>query len=187
MVEVKDEILESEPLYRISDKNGNIINDDVKIEMITRILQEGTPLNKALFDIAVPTGLICMWSGSEIPKGWYLCDGTNGTPDLRDRFIVGAGSEYSVGATGGEKEHTLTIEEMPSHSHSLGSANVSKTFKAGQSSAYSGTYPLIDENGNNGNATINMGEHTHTIGNTGGGQPHENRPPYYALAFIMKA
>ena len=50
-----------------------------------------------------PSGGIVMWSGSvaSIPSGWLLCDGTNGTPDLRNRFIVGAGSTYAVGATGG--------------------------------------------------------------------------------------
>lgn len=187
MLEVKDEVLNGEPLYRGKDKNGNILFDEITIEMITEVLQEGTPLNKALFDIVMPSGLICMWSGSTVPKGWYLCDGANGTPDLRNRFIVCAGNEYAIGDSGGEKEHTLTINEMPSHTHSLGSTNVSKTFKAGQSSAYSGTYPLVDSSNNGGNSTINMGEHTHTIGNSGGGQPHENRPPYYALAFIMKA
>ena len=51
----------------------------------------------------IPTGVIVMWSGSiaSIPTGWLICDGTNGTPDLRNRFIVGAGSTYSVAGTGG--------------------------------------------------------------------------------------
>jgi len=70
-------------------------------------------------DGSVPRGVIVMWSGSiaTIPSGWALCDGANGTPDLRDRFVVGAGSSYSVGATGGENIHTLTVAEMPSHNH----------------------------------------------------------------------
>src|SRR5690606_9453998 len=69
-------------------------------------------------------GVIVMWSGSadNIPEGWALCDGTNGTPDLRDLFIVGAGREYAVGATGGAKEVTLTTAQMPKHSHT-GSTN----------------------------------------------------------------
>ena len=62
----------------------------------------------------VPVGVIVMWSGntSNIPSGWFLCDGTNGTPDLRNKFIVGAGSTYSVLATGGNADATL-----PAHSH----------------------------------------------------------------------
>lgn len=58
-------------------------------------------------DIGIPRGMICMWSGSAtaVPAGWALCDGTNGTPDLRDRFIVGAGSTYASGATGGAATH----------------------------------------------------------------------------------
>lgn len=64
---------------------------------------------------AIPTGVIVMWSGSivSVPSGWYLCDGTNGTPDLRDRFIVGAGNTYSPGGTGGSKDAIVV-----SHTHS---------------------------------------------------------------------
>jgi hypothetical protein len=115
----------------------------------------------------LPQGVIVMWSGSidNIPGGWHLCDGTSGTPDLRDRFIVGAGSEYEVGATGGEKEHTLTIDEIPSYSHTqIGRAS------GGWCGYCSGPYPSGST----------------STGSTGGDQPHENRPPYYALCYIMK-
>src|SRR5690606_35053309 len=72
--------------------------------------------------IGVPSGVIMMWSGSTstIPAGWFLCNGSNGTPDLRNRFIVGAGSTYGVGATGGANEVTLTESQIPSHSHGRG-------------------------------------------------------------------
>jgi hypothetical protein len=72
----------------------------------------------------VPSGGIIMWSGSigSIPSGWSLCDGTNGTPDLRDRFVVGAGGSYAVDATGGADSVTLTENQIPSHNHSMNSA-----------------------------------------------------------------
>lgn len=118
----------------------------------------------------VPPGTVCMWSGSiaSIPAGWALCNGSNGTPDLRDRFIVGAGAGYAVGATGGEATHTLTVDEMPRHNHTISS---------------------LGGGGTGGGAGLNCVENPTYFGNTcpaGGGQPHENRPPYYALAYIMR-
>lgn len=142
-------------------------------------------------------GIVVMWSGSieTIPSGWSLCDGTNGTPDLRDRFIVGAGSSYSVDDTGGEAFHTLTIDEMPAHNHAKGSLTI------GEESGH--THPLINRGATDGFAPFGGGSgdgsivntgagtpHTHSlsgsVASTGGGSAHENRPPYYALAYIMK-
>ena len=67
----------------------------------------------------VPVGTIVIWSGTadNIPAGWQLCDGTNGTPDLRDKFVLGAGAAHEVGETGGSEEVTLTVAQMPSHAH----------------------------------------------------------------------
>jgi hypothetical protein len=64
-------------------------------------------------------GVIAMWSGSldKLPPSWCLCDGTNGTPDLRDKFVVGAGGGYTVGAKGGSIHQKLTEANLPSHSH----------------------------------------------------------------------
>ena len=69
---------------------------------------------------SVPAGVIVMWSGdsSAIPTGWAICNGANGTPDLRDRFVVGSGSTYATGATGGASTVTLTSSQMPAHNHS---------------------------------------------------------------------
>jgi hypothetical protein len=69
----------------------------------------------------MPTGMIIMWGGliSNIPAGWQLCDGTNGTPDLRDRFIVGAGNNYNVGDAGGLATNTLITAQLPSHNHAF--------------------------------------------------------------------
>lgn len=117
-----------------------------------------------------PVGGIIIWSGSEsnIPNNWHLCDGTNGTPDLRNQFVIGAGDTYNVGSSGGESEHTLTIDEMPAHNHNLlcadyGTPKDCIEFKTGGARS-------LDE----------------FIQNTGGSQPHNNMPPYYALCYIMK-
>lgn len=121
-------------------------------------------------DTAMPSGMICMWSGSaaSIPAGWYLCDGNNSTPNLLNRFIVGATSTYAVGATGGEATHVLTEAEMPAHTHSFGT-NVN----SGSGYAKGGG--------------LNADTPTSGIGTTGSGAAHNNLPPYYALCFVMKS
>jgi len=162
-----------------------------------------------------PPGGIIMWSGliSAIPTGWALCDGNNATPDLRDRFIVGAGSTYSINDTGGANSVTLTENEMPSHSHSMNSAgghnhsgststdgNHSHGLPCDNDSGASGGPFFKSDNQrrqrtnftdsagshNHSFTTNTAGDHSHSINNTGGDGSHENRPPYFALAFIMK-
>lgn len=129
-------------------------------------------------DAQIPVGVIVMWSGAvdAIPSGWALCDGTKGTPNLRDRFIVGAGGEYAVGVTGGSKSHQLSITEMPSHNHEM---------ETPEGIWYFGAYHMnVSAGGYDGNWAFR--ESNPVTRFTGGGQPHENRPPYYALCFIMK-
>ena len=130
-----------------------------------------------------PVGGIIMWSGSpaDIPDGWALCDGrtSNGrtTPNLSGKFVVGyssSDSDYNpVGKTGGEKKHTLTVAEMPSHTHNM-------KFKS---------YDLAASWKDQRNFyTVSKGteDQTKTSESAGSGQSHENRPPYYALCFIMR-
>jgi hypothetical protein len=129
----------------------------------------------------IPYGMIMMWSGdlSEIPAGWRLCNGGNGTPNLVDRFIVGAGSGYGVGVTGGANEVTLLKRHMPRHSHK--SANTSNKI-AGQGWAIQvagGNQNSIDTNGV-------ITSFNDLISEEGEDIPHENRPPFYALCYIMK-
>jgi len=119
-----------------------------------------------------------MWTGSptNVPDGWTLCDGndprsgSSSVPDLRNRFVTGAGDQYSVGNTGGEKQVQLTVDEVPSHTHSY--QNAEGTVEA----------PDYNEIG----SLREQADAGQTTGSTGGDQAHENRPPYYALAYIMK-
>ena len=129
----------------------------------------------------VPIESIIMWSGAvnEIPSGWALCDGrtVNGhtTPNLCKRFIVGAGGDgYSVGATGGTNEVKLTIEQMPSHTHtySFKGADIDGDWK--KSNFFYCQHNQYDL------------PNTKETDSAGGDQAHENRPPYYALCFIMR-
>ena len=117
----------------------------------------------------IPRGAIIMWTGSAAPGGWALCNGGNGTPDLRDRFIVGAGSGYGVGATGGTNEVVLSVAQIPSHTHTYSFLNEG--------------YHRCDNDNEQRCSPDWTGGNT---GATGGGAAHENRPPYYALAYIMK-
>jgi microcystin-dependent protein len=153
----------------------------------------------------VPSGTIVMWNGTTIPNGWALCDGTNGTPDLRGMFIVGYDPndpDYNViGLTGGEKNHLLLTSEMPAHTHSVtGSTSTDGDHNHGYDDRYgTNTREVTPAIGvqvrdipytTEPKTTNNAGDHTHTVTGsaltTGGSQAHENRPPYYVLAFIMK-
>lgn len=143
--------------------------------------------------------MIAMWSGqsTNIPDGWALCNGQNGTPNLTDKFIIGAGAKYSPGNTGGEEIHTLTTTELPSHKHTI--THTLKTSTAGNHT-HGYTKPDSGPGGSNGwdmtdsrnSETDEAGSHSHditgsiTCASTGSGAAHNNMPPYYALCFIMK-
>ena len=137
----------------------------------------------------IPSGVIVFWSGSigSIPAGWYLCDGSNGTPNLKDRFIVGAGSSYSVSQTGGSADaivvshnHTATsVVTDPGHTHTLAAAAYLSA--SGGGSAWGTNTGLSTASAVTGItvATTNV-----AAGTSGTGA---NNPFYYALAYIQKA
>jgi hypothetical protein len=156
----------------------------------------------------IPTGIISLWYGATgaVPSGWYLCDGTNGTPDLRDRFIVGAGNNYAVGATGGtansivvEHTHTATSTSVVTdagHDHNTARQNNDQnawnsvygtgTAKPGTGIAMSpaGTQTTLETSIETTGITVAT---TTTNANAGVSGTNANLPPYYALAYVMKA
>jgi hypothetical protein len=135
---------------------------------------------------AFNAGMIILWSGSlgSIPSGWVLCDGTNSTPDLRNRFVIAAGSTYAVGTTGGSADaivvshtHAATVTD-PTHTH-----NVTYTSQLG------GGGVGADVSGSASSSKTTSASSTGiTVSNasTGTSGTNANIPPYYALAYIMK-
>lgn len=179
----------------------------------------------------LPRGIITMWSGATnaVPSGWALCDGNNGTPNLKDRFIVGAGQSYDVGNTGGNWTQTPSVwtnaagtgiqvagtaintSQMPWHTHS-GSVGSDASIQVQDSiqSDSAGEW-LTDDSFSSADwlpspirKPLKEFSASLSINGTGGNQPHYHgvtdnghahtaaasaidvRPPYYALAFIMK-
>lgn len=120
----------------------------------------------------IPRGIIVAWSGqpTQIPGGWVLCDGQNGTPNLKGRFIYGwsgTGRSATIQDGGGSELVTLTVAQIPAHTHSM---QVDTTSGWAKSSIGSGEF----------------NKRTDQTGSTGGGQAHENMPPFLVLAYIMK-
>ena len=110
--------------------------------------------------------------GKNLRAGWAICNGNNGTPNISNRVIVSYGSDFpTLNAVGGEKEHVLTESELPAHSHGL--------------PIESGGALNIQSLTSSGNADEGLSE-TNRTANTGGGQPHNNMPPYIVLVYIMK-
>lgn len=146
--------------------------------------------NKNIYNGIIPIGGIILWSGAPItiPPNWHICDGTNGTIDLSGKFILAAGNTTSVGASGGEATVTLDITEIPAHSHTItdnGHSHdinipngIDSNVPGGGSQSVS--KPLATA-GETAVATTGI-----TINQTGGGGSHNNMPPYYALAYIMR-
>jgi microcystin-dependent protein len=137
-------------------------------------------------------GVVHLWAGnpSTLPHGVQLCDGTNGTPNLRGRFIVGfdAGdADYNaVGKLGGAKQVTLTAAQMPSHSHGVNDPGHSHSyFRSPMSGLKVGSGPNRQLN-NESNESTSVASTGITIASAGGGQAHENRPPFYTLAYVTR-
>ena len=129
----------------------------------------------------IPYGIIVAWAGNDgnIPPGWAICDGNNGTPDLRGRFILASNDDpYPPGTIGGEMEHTLSLNEIPNHKHQTPNVNNVQVDKLGTADTLEEAVLSVDES-----VTDNTGD---IIGHSGSAEPHNNMPPYFALIFIMK-
>ena len=153
-------------------------------QFLTSVGSGATPTWTTL--TAFVSGMIMLWSGSEasIPSGWVLCDGTNSTPNLQDRFVVGAGNTYAVDANGGSADavvvshtHTATVTD-PSHVHAIPyqSTVSGPSYGSSTTGTSSGTQTQ--------SATTGITVANSTTGVSG---TNANLPPYYALCYIMKS
>lgn len=184
--------------------SGSVMGKQIKVKLPNEAKDDQ-------FADLVPSGTIVMWSGATPPKGWALCDGTQvggrKTPNLSGRFVVGYGQRtpnsrsdkskihnYKLKELGGYEEVTLSINQMATHTHTIEKKGGihSHSFDLHY---YSGNYRSHPAgSGDKGRVpsphhegcTKNAGGHTHEISETGESHPHENRPPYYALAYIIK-
>jgi len=134
----------------------------------------------------IPSGVIVIWSGSAaaIPSGWYLCNGSNGTPDLRNRFVVGAGSTYAVGNTGGSAD-AITV----SHTHSVTDSGHSHDVRIPSRAVGNNATALYSTSDGSTKSTVTSDSASTgiSIQSTGSSGTNANLPPYYALCYIQKA
>lgn len=216
MVTVVDKTTSTLEIMKVTKRSGDTFTVVRAQEGTTaRAFPSGSPVELRLtaqsildaIDVKIPRGIITMWSGAvdAVPSGWHLCDGNNGTPNLKDRFIVGAGQSYGVGATGGSVTQTpsvwtnaagtgvqvagtaLTIDQMPSHNHQLLIYNGGES-AGGRCISYGGRAYIQDDTclPAGGNQPHYHGVTDHGHAHTAGASAIDVRPPYYALAFIMK-
>ena len=187
-----------------------LVEDNIKIEENAEVMGNLTVSGQCYTDDSLnvtndylqygytllPKFAIIMFSGSiaQIPSGWLLCDGQTtlvndvnvSAPDLRGRFILSYGQgpldfvNTTLAATGGEQKHTLSVNEIPPHSHTT-NVNAPSIGLAQQSGYNTGTN--FDSSG--GELDL-FNAASLTINNTGGGLPHSIMPPYFVMCFIMK-
>ena len=195
----------SKGIFTTGDTNNNLQLIQDKIEVKTNMFN----IDANVYNV-LPAGSIMMWYGAvdNIPGGWKLCDGDNGTPDLRNRFVVGAGDNYKKDDKGGEIKVVLNEDEMPSHKHDITIdekdlekpwPNYSLTGGELQLMAkdtYIRKYEEGDKTGYDRDGVEDKWRlkhaiqlkhnHTGSASITGKNQAHENRPPFYAIYYIMR-
>lgn len=152
----------------------SIPGDDILLGIVLVAANVTTIVNADITDgrveiLQIPTGTIRMYTGliSTIQTGWQLCDGTNGSPDLRSKFVRCAPAATEAGGSGGSDTHTITVNEMPAHRHNVPSSS-------------GGTYWGIDV------TYTNCVAHNVNTLYEGGGAAHNNMPAYYEVLYIYK-
>ena len=187
----RDSNSEAESWSITSNTTGSAPSDSIKIATCVASGSAVTSVDQTFLDTKrepayVPTGVILMWHGdlADIPTGWVLCDGSNGTPNLIAKFIRGIStSSTDPGTTGGEDAHSLTEAELASHTHiwSGGTSGVQPGF-TGQAPNPIAHFHMTASQYGRSNTVVTTG----TNANTGSGTAHENRPAFYEVAYIMK-
>ena len=117
-----------------------------------------------------------MWSGITIPTGYVLCNGKNGTPNLLDKFVIGSGGKYKIGDSGGNEKIKLNINQLPPHNHNFSAKRICKS--GDDDSVY--VIPGGSDDKYYSGAKMYS---TNVVGN---GNDIDIRPPFYAIAYIMK-
>jgi microcystin-dependent protein len=172
--------------------------DDNTIKMGSGVTVAASSSYSSAAGSSLPRGAIIMWTGATAPAGWALCDGQNGTPDLRGRFVLGTGAGTNLTArplnqTGGKESHALSISEMPKHAHGVSDPGHAHSWSATRQQAGTDDNNNTRElsRGDRGVADI-MTKDTDQRGTgiaiqaEGGNAAHENMPPFWVLAYIMK-
>ena len=175
-----------------SGNQPNRVDDDFTYNPSTNTLKVGNIVDSSGNASAFVTGMIILWYGdtSNIPGGWVLCNGQNGTPDLRDRFVIGAGNNFNPGDTGGSNSVTLSEANLPSHRHfvvsnSLGGQNRTNSNVSANNQVRKGTgagnlYESYNLASTGSDAAAGRSSAV------GSGTPFDNKPNYHALCYIMK-
>ena len=175
-----------------SGNQPNRVDADFTYNPSTNTLKVGNIVDSSGNASAFVTGMIILWYGdtSNIPGGFVLCDGQNSTPDLRDRFIIGAGNNFNAGSTGGSNSVTLSEANLPSHRHfvvsnSLGGqnrtgSNVSANNQVAKGTGAGNLYESYNLASTGSDASAGRSS------SVGSGTAFDNKPLYHALCYIMK-
>ena len=175
-----------------SGNQPNRVDSDFTYNPSTNTLKVGNIVDSSGNASAFVTGMIILWYGdtSNIPGGWVLCNGQNSTPDLRNRFVIGAGDNFSAGDTGGNNLLTLTEANLPSHRHfvvsnSLGGQNRTNSNVNANNQVRKGTgagnlYESYNLASTGSDAAAGRSSAV------GSGTAFDNKPKYHALCYIMK-